>query len=736
MSLLSFTAGGHDLVVADLHGHTALSALFRFDLMAFSTGDPPALADLIGAKATITVQDRFDKQLVVRGLVMAVERIVGFTGGGGFSISVEPEVAALGVGRDSRVFQEMSAVDIIKKVLDKAGIAAAEVEWSTTGSYPTRHYCAQYRESDWDFIERLCAEEGIYYRFDFGDDATKLVFADDSTTAPELEGGAEIPYQDGPGLMAARDSVTGLTRRHATATAATRLREYNFEKPKLLLDSKAGSGPLELYDVPGRFQVPSEGDRLAAVRLAALRAQRLETLGETSSTRIRTGLFFAITDHPMEALNGRQLADSVLYEGSEHRTTGGKAEQGLRIRWSAIPAATPFRKSLERPVVQTSHGPQTGVVVGASGEEIHPDTSGRVRVQFYWDREGKRDETSSTWMRIGQFALGGSMIIPRVGWDVLVNHHEGDIDEPFVASHLYDGQFPVPYALPANKTRTAWQTATTPGGGSTNEIRYEDKAGGEEIFINASKNMNVVVGDNKTETVGVDSTETIGANLDVSVGSNLKLGVKSKQDVSIGASESLTVSGGRVVSVAGSETISIGGSRTGTFTGGTSLAATGGRTLSVGGTMMAASALGVNRSLLGSFTLSVAGSWINAAGTGCSNAVGGACSETVGGAKIQAGGAGCKTNVKGAAAETVGGAYVMAAGGNVGETATGSLAITVGGAFLGNAPTIEIEAKSEISIRVGGSSVSIKDGTVEIKAPTIASPGATIKKKASSIKHN
>src|SRR6185436_264741 len=121
-------------------------------------------------------------------------------------------------------------------------------------------------------------------------------------------------------------------------------------------------------------------------------------------------------------------------------------------------------------------------------------------VQHYWDREGKRDDKASTWMRVGQFPLGGSMILPRIGWDMLIGHHEGDIDRPAVVTHLYDGEHPVPYALPANKTRTAFQTATSPGGGSTNEMRFEDKAGSEEIFLNASKDMNVVVGDCMGET--------------------------------------------------------------------------------------------------------------------------------------------------------------------------------------------------------------------------------------------
>lgn len=733
MSLMALDVAGTALQVSRISGKIALSELFSFDVRAAIGSSPPALADLLGQPFTLTLSDRFDRSVAIRGIVMSIDRATAGSSGS-YALGLAPEAAKLTIGKNSRVFQEMSAVDIIKKVLEDGGVASDTITWSTSGSYPTRPYCAQYRESDWAFIERLLAEEGIYYWFEHTDDATKLVFADDSTSAPELDEGAAIPYHDDDQLRATSDSVTRVGRVQRVVHDAVRLRDYNFDKPRLKLDSKAGSGPRELYDFPGRFGVPSDGDQRAAVALDALRARRVELTAETSSTRVRAGLTMELTDHPIDALNARYLVTSVSYEGVDLRA-GDVVRRGLTLRFSAIPADTHFRKRLAR-VVESAGGPQTGVVAGASGEEIHPDKTGRIRVQHFWDREGKRDDKASTWMRVGQFPLGGSMVIPRIGWEVVAGHHEDDIDAPYVIEHLYDGQFRVPYALPGNKTRTSWQTATTPGGGSTNEVRFEDKSGSEEIFVNASKDMNVVVGDNKAERIGVNYDETIGSNLDVKIGSNLKVGIKSNQDVSVGASESLTVSGGRVVSITGKESATIGASRTVTVSKGASIEAKGGRSLTVGGSMIAASALSVDRSVLGSLSVSIGGAWINAAALSVSNATGGASAETVGGAKIAAGASGCRTGVKGAAAETVGGAYIIAAGANAGESATGTLAITVGGAFLGNAPSIEIEAKSEISIMCGGSSITIKSSSVEVKAPLIAAPGATVKKKGSVIKHN
>lgn len=726
MGVLSLTVSGTELRAHDARGHMALSQRFAFEVTASAASNPPELSALVGAVFALTIEDAHGHPLAVKGLVMGGERVALPDGGARYHLSLEPAIAPLAVGGDARVFQELTAIDIVKRVLERAGVDAGAVRWEVAGGCPKRPYCAQFRESDWDFIERLLAEEGVYYGFELTDDETRIVFSDDSTAAPEIEGGAEIPYREND-MVSTGDSVHHVRRGSTLRPSAVRLRDYSFEKPRLRLDAKAGDGAHEVYVFPGRFRVPSEGDRRARIRLEALRASRLVVTGGSGSARLRPGLVFEVTEHPIASVNGRYLLVSADYDASE--------EAGLHVVWRAIPASTPFRAAGLRHT-RGPGGPQTGVVVGAAGEEIHPDSSGRVRVQFYWDREGKRDDKASTWMRVGQVPLGGSMVLPRLGWDVLVEHHEGDIDQPLVISHLYDGHHPVPYALPGQKTRTAWQTATTPGGGSANEIRFEDGAGSEELFLNASKDMNVVVGDGLQEKIGVDCTRTIGSNRDVSVGANLKVTVLENQDVSIGGSETLDVSAARSVTIGGSETATIGASRSVTVTSGMNLDAKGGRTLTVGSTMTSASAMGVSRTALGTMAVTVGGSWISAAATGVSNMTGGASSEVVGGVKLHVGAAGCETGVKGAAAETVGGAYVIAAGSNIGESSSGPLAVNVGGAFLANAPEIEIEGESEISIRCGGSSLTIKPGSVEIKAPLIAAPGAQITKKASTIKHN
>lgn len=731
MAVLELEAGGQVFEVDFVHGALAVSEPFSFHVRAMVRESPPSPSDLLGQPAKLTVRDPFDQSLTATGVVAAVERTTEHTGAAHYQIVVAPEMHLLTIGRNSRVFQEMTAVDVIKKVLDLSGLAD-KARWSVEGSLAERPSCTQYRETDWSFLSRLLAEEGIFTWFDLTDDATTLVFSDSSANAPELDGGAAVVFHEGGGLGATAAAVRQVRCRDVVTTDRARMRDYSFEKPRLALDAKAGDGPREEYRFRGRFRVPAEGDALVRARMEALRAGRTVVTGETSSTRLRPGLRMDLSDHPVASLDRPYFITRVTCTATDTRHSGGA--QAV-FRWTAIPLDVPFRSAL-REVTRGPGGVQTGVIVGAPGEEIHPDKIGRVRTQLYWDREGKRDDKASTWMRVGQFALGGSMILPRVGWDMIVGFEEGDADVPVVLGHLYDGQFPPPYSLPDNKTRTAWQTATTPGGGSSNEIRFEDKAGSEEIFVNSSKDTQVTVGDNKSETVGVDHTEEIGANRDVKIGADLQIGIGVDQSVTVGGSETLTVSGNRGVTVGADESATIGGSRSVTVSGGSTLDATGGRSRTVGGTMTSLAALGVSRAVLGSLGVSIGGAWITAAATGLGNATAGAGAETVGGAKIEAGVKGCTLSVKGAAAETVGGAYVIAAGGNAGESSTGAMAITVGGAFIGNAPSIEIEAETEISIRAGAATITIKPASVEFKAPLVGGPAAKVVKKAGKITHN
>lgn len=734
--LAQLTIAGVELRVESVRGRLALGERFAIAVIA-RTGDdgPAAAADLLGQTFSLLLTDPHGTELTLGGIVSSVERTVGFLEGSRWELVLAPHAEALAIGADCRGFQDKTVLEIAEEVL---GAGSVPFEVRCSGSYAPRPWTVQYRESDWSFLSRLFAEEGIVHVVESTDDSGKMLLLDDTTTVEPIEGGDAIDVRSGAGFAAPSEALEGLGVRAQVTSGAVVLRDYDPAKPRVKLESKATAEgeDLEVYRFRGRFDEPAVGDQRARRALEAARSRRTVVHGSSGGLRLRPGRFMTPSGSGSDALDRALLVIAVdidlTFSGLGREAAG---ETGGVVRFEAIPKEEPFRLPPSEGRVGAG-GPQTAVVVGPSGQEIHPDDQGRIRTQFRWDRLGQGDDKASVWQRVGQFPLGGSMIHPRVGWDVLCHFEEGDLDRPFILSHLYDGEHPVPYALPANKTRTAWQTATTPGGGSVNEIRFEDAAGSEEIFVNASLDQNVVVANDAQDRTGVDETRDVGGNETITVGSNEKLVVGSNQDVSVGGSETATISGKRTVEIGGSESISIGGSRTALVALGQTIDAKGGRSLSVGGSMIGASASDISRSTLGSATVTVGGAVIQATADGVSEQTLGACSETIGGAKIQASGASVQTTTKGALAETVGGAYIVAAGGNVGEASTGTLRITVGGAFIANAPTVTFEADSKISIRAGAATMVITSSSVKIKAPAFAHNPAVVDTGGSTVEHN
>ncbi len=714
-----------------LRGRLAIGEPFRFDVDAFTRGPPPEARALLGRPFVLAIVDAFDQRLVVRGIVMAVDRTISTLSGGRFALTLGPAVLALSVGEDRRGYADRSAVEIVREVLDRGGLGGAS-RWSITAPPPKRPWCVQHGESDLAFIDRLLAEEGIASWFDLDEAATTLVLGDDTTAAEDLPGGATLPFQDDSAIGATRDAVLRVERRRLLRSDAVALRDHDVTRPALVVEGRAsrGSSGLEVYDWPARASSPDLAAARASRRLEAISADRDVISGETSGVRLVPGYALQIDGHPVASLDARLLVRQVTY----HLELPRHGEARVEVRWDAIPIATPWRPPFRQP--RSAGGPQSGVVVGPAGAEIHPDDRGRVRAQLRWDRIGRRDAAASTWQRVGQLAMSGSMTLPRVGWDVLVAYDADDLDAPFVLTHLHDGEHPPPYPLPANATRSAWGTRTTPGDGSKNEIRFEDGSGREELSLVASGDHDLVVANALEETIGNDEALAVGASSTVTAGGPVKLVVGGSQSVRVGGSESLSVAAGRTVEVAGAEAVAVGGARSQTAIAGSTLDAQGGRSLCVGGSLVAASAMEIGRSALGSATVTVGGAHVVPAASGVSAVTVGACAETVGGAKIEVAGSSHATTGKGALAITVGAAQILTAGGNVGESSTSSLTVTVGGAFVGTAAEVSIEGETEITVRAGAATIVVRPGSVEVRAPAIGLPAGSIDTGGATVEHN
>ncbi|MGH7296569.1 MAG: type VI secretion system Vgr family protein, partial [Polyangiaceae bacterium] len=632
----SITVGGTTYRVRRHALHEELSEVssVRCTIMN-DTGEAPDPATLLDADAVLTLKtlDEGGKRTFV-GKVVAARREENEV-----DLVVEPDAWRLTKRADCRIFQQMSAVDIVKKVLTDAGVA--KTDWKTTGSYATRDYTVQYRETDLAFVARLLSEEGIYFAIRHDDSADTMVFGDDPTGLDDVPGTKSLSYREGGGYVGSQYAhVTDVERCQRVATDKTTLRDYNADKPKLKLEStaKTDKADAEVYVWAGRFGEAKVGDQLAQVLLDSLRADRDVVTGRASLLTLVPGARFTIQDHPYAPLNQEYLVVAVELSG-EDRPFGSGGERGAdnveygTCRFRAIPTTVPHRprRLLREHFVS---GTQTALTTGPAGEEIHTDDGGHVKAQFYWDRLGKKDDKSSVWMRTSQLPTGGSMLLPRMKWEVAIRYLEGDVDRPVVMARMYNATTPPPYALPAHKGKSSIQTATTPGGGSSNEIRMSDDKGSEEMMMNASKDMSVDVGNNTTESIGANLTRQIGADANLNVTNSVSSSVGASQTVNVGAQQSIHVSTFYVDQVGGNHSLDIGGMRSMKVGGDHKRDVGGNSTLDVGGLSIDLVVGAANEHALGNYTHKVGAALVEMTAGGRSIVVGGDRSETATLAKV------------------------------------------------------------------------------------------------------
>lgn len=558
--------------LVSLTGEEALSTLFAYEgrarvpLAPFRGGAGNLRPEkVVGDVTTITVRDRWGSERRVTGLVSEAEVLPHDVGDATVRFVVRPRFFRLTLGRTARTFHDKTVVQIVGEVLQKGDVP---VRFEVGESYAPREYTAQYRESDFDFVCRLLEEEGLFYWFDHAAESS-LVISDHSPSSPDLDDagylataprGPGIEYRPETGMEAARSFVRELGTRPRALPTKFSLKSFDFAKPSFNVQAASGGDGIEFYDAPGAGATnPTTLARQARIFDERARANAATVKGTSPSVRLSPGRAFELGGHAFGRLDGRFVVTKVAFSIDN---VGGLGASGkpVDVTFSAVPIDMPFRPDRRAPV--PSHpGLQSGVVVGPGGEEVYPDSAGRVRLMQHWDREGTRDEKAGRWVRVAQRGTAGSMLIPRMGWNVLSMAEEGSVDLPIVMSRTFDGEHPPPYALPENKTRVSYRTATTPGGGSHNEIRYEDKKGSEEMFVNASRDMNVRVNDVKGEVIHGNMLHTVGNNHTLIVGGKYDVHIDKNQTVSVGANQSEKVGGQRQKLVDGDESIAIGGSR-------------------------------------------------------------------------------------------------------------------------------------------------------------------------------
>ena len=487
------------------------------------------------------------------------------TDGRRYELTVRSAVHLLSLCRRTRVFQRMSAPELIRQVLDDAGLGADHVALALLSEHAPREYIVQYAEDDLTFVRRLCEDEGLYFRFEPRDGFDAFVLEDSSVGAPPAPC-ASLPLVDATHLTPERavawDCSVHRRRRAGTVT----LRDYDPAHPAAQLEGTAVDGlgaerAVEVYQAPGGFKTPGEGERRARLLSESLRADARAIRFTSTALALAPGLSFHLEPSSNYQGAARPLGLHMAV-AIEHRWRANEPRYELEV--SAIPIEVPYRlpRVTPRPRIAGMH---TAVVTGPRGEEIHADAAGRVRVRFFWDREGATDDTSSLPVRVAQPNLPGAMLIPRVGWEVAIAFEDGDPDRPVIVGRTYNGKHRPPHNLPANKTVTSLATSSSPGAARSNSLRFDDAGGRQHMAWSAGTGKTTIVANNMmTQTAGNEVCAVAGAQA-FSIGASEKVSVK-LQHVTDAGSQSLSVGGSQTIRVkgemgiqAGSESVVVGG---------------------------------------------------------------------------------------------------------------------------------------------------------------------------------
>jgi type VI secretion system secreted protein VgrG len=547
--------------VTELRAEEALDGLWELDV-AFQTDDEALDPRALAEKAALCSVEAGDRHRLFHGVITGVT--LRDAGGGTTSchLTLRPLVWLLSQGRDCRIFQELTAPQVVAKVLAERGVE--HVRFALLRSYAARDLCVQFRESDWDFIQRLLEEEGLFYFFEHEEARHVLVISDGASVHADHDAGALPLVGAGGGIGVAEGIESFVVERHVRPGRVT-VRSVELDNPSLVQDDVATRerADLEVYE-------PSGGR--AEDRLDALRVGRDVASGVAQTVRLGVGGLFQLRDHPRASLNRGWMVTSLSHRWSQaaaERDPGGKARSGVdeaasggyECRFRCIPDDVPWRPAPRTPRPRMA-GPQAAEVVGPEGTEIHTDEAGRVLVRMRWDRA---TAAAACWVHVSQTASGagfGAMTLPRVGSSVLVEFIDGDPDQPIVVGRVYNKTSPYPYTLPADKTKTTLRTRSTPGGDGYNELRFEDSAGAEEVYLRAQRDLGVVALRNASARVGGTDELQVASDQRISVGGSRTTSIAGQCTTAVGAAESTTVGGDQRLGVDGSQSIDVVGFRT------------------------------------------------------------------------------------------------------------------------------------------------------------------------------
>ncbi|MFO0758403.1 MAG: type VI secretion system tip protein TssI/VgrG [Byssovorax sp.] len=703
--------GGQTYRARELVGTEGVFMPFRFEIrFAEAEGaviDPDKLV-----RSDVSLRLMRDGHLVrkIDGIASSISVGVAKNRAPEVKVVMEPRYAITKLRTDIRIFRKKTVPEVVVEVLNGLSV---KTELRLSGTYERREYNVQFRESDFNFVERLLEDEGIFYFFLEGD---VMVLGD--TAASYEPNGPLLPFRAGSGLDRNEDAIFSMGARSAMGPSKMTLRDFNPEHPSVNMevhaDTPCPGGP-EHYDYPGEYLDPGLGQKKVALRAEAVKVQHAAVLGKTFAGQLFPGGLFQVMGAPAPVEDGGYVVTKI-----EHAMDA--KTQGFSSRFEALDADVIFRKlpTTEAPRLLN---PITGIVTGPAGEDIYTDEWGRVKVHFHWDRLQPYDDTCSYWIPTVQDNTGHSVAIPRIGWEVLVHFLEGDPDRPVVLGRVYNADDTFPQRLPEMKTRSALKSLTSPRESrdsgnitGTNEIQFEDLVGEERIFIHAERDQNVVIANDKKEQVGNNETRV----------------VKRDEKITIGANHTANIGGDFLPTVQGNQTWSVGGDRKVSVDNSDSANIQKDRTTTIGG--MHFRRIGTDDRVVvqKNQTEKVGGVILEVALRNDTFAVEEVSSLIVGGAIVEIAAEGKMESAAKGRAETVGGLVYEQADERIDIRVDKTRETNVGASLSVDATKemllVGIEKLSTLSatgkvkgdkltLRVGNSEITMKEGVIGVKAP-------------------
>jgi type VI secretion system secreted protein VgrG len=711
--------GADVLLLREMTVTEELGRLFSINVELGSTEDIH-FEDLLGQNVSIRINFAQGKRFF-NGYVSSISQGVSEGRHARYYATIQPWLWFLTRTSDCRIFQNKTVPDIIKDILREQGYS--DIEDRLKGNYRIWDYCVQYRETDFNFISRLMEQEGIYYYFKHEQGKHTFCLANDMVSHDKMPDCYSIPYHPPDEAVVRKgECISGWNITKQLQTGTYCMNEYDFEHPKTDLHVNSNiirdhdKASFEIYDYPGEYVKNDEGNDCVKVRIQELQSQYERMQGNGNVRGLICGGLFKLNLFPRSDQNQEYLVTSVTHNVRiDSFDSASSSSNHYGNSFTVIESKTPYRAArlTPKPFVQ---GPQTAVVVGPSGEEIYTDKYGRVKVQFHWDRLGKKNENSSCWVRVSHPWAGknwGMIAIPRIGQEVIVDFLEGDPDQPIITGRVYNAEQMPPYELPTNMTQTGILTRSSKDGSAANanELRFEDKKGSEQIYLHAEKNQDISVendethsiGHNRAKTIDNDETTLVKHDRTETVLNNETITVGVNRTEMVGSNESITIGSNRTKTVGASETASVVLQRTHLVGVNETIGVGGAQEIGIGA--FQAVAVGAYQTInVGAYqNTNVGADQSNHIGANQSTSVGDNQSESVGGNASKSVKGNDSLSVDGDCSEKIGKNLVIDAGDSITiKTGSASISMKKDGTIVIKGKDITVDGSGKINIKAGG----------------------------------